>query len=88
MRERERSNSRHMSASSLRSSYSSSNNVFTNLTATGEIVASADSRGDGGDATQILSTSSLSAANVPEVLQSLLRRVQSLEEELKEYKKK
>ena len=30
----------------------------------------------------------LSAANVPEVLQSLLRRVQSLEEELKEYKKK
>jgi H+-transporting ATPase len=98
MRERERSKSRHMSAASARSAYGSSNksdmsmssSVFTNLTASGDVlIGGGEARGGGGAGkAHILSTSSLSTANVPEVLQSLLRRVQSLEEELGKYKKK
>jgi hypothetical protein len=55
------------------------NHVQTNLTAHGGLSA-----GDG--STEVYSTSSLSTADIPEVLQSLLRRVKGLEDELADYK--
>ena len=76
LRKKERSKSRHMSATSSRSAYSSlgdaahgTEHVFTNLTASGDVL-DADNvpLSEDGEAstTQVLSTSSLSMASVPE----------------------
>ena len=54
--------------------------MYTNLNNSGGLALG------GGVSTEVMSTGSLSAANIPEVLQGLLRRVSALEEELSVYR--
>ena len=54
--------------------------MYTNLNNSGGLALG------GGVSTEVMSAGSLSAANIPEVLQGLLRRVSALEEELSVYR--